>query len=153
MTSGRRPARTRRAWPCRARASAAASACSAASPPRARPTRRMSRVRRRWRALRSSGSGASAASGSRRASASRSAGVLYSFSSSESECEYGRMTVAWTKTGPFRSRTCATASPQRAVAGEIVGAVAAEHAQPGKCSTSREMSPPGVCTSTGTEIA
>jgi len=29
--------------------------------------------------------------GSRRASASRSAGVLYSFSSSDSEWEYGRM--------------------------------------------------------------
>ena len=41
----------------------------------------------------------------------------------------------------------------RAVAGEVVGAVAAEDAQAGKPSTTREMSPPGVCTSTGTEIA
>ena len=48
--------------------------------------------------------------GSRRFSASRSAGVLYSFSSSDSECEYGRMTRACTNAGPLRARTYATAS-------------------------------------------
>ena len=49
-------------------------------------------------------------SGSRRASASRSAGVLYQRSSSEWECEYGRVTVAWTSAGPFPARTYAIAS-------------------------------------------
>ena len=43
--------------------------------------------------------------GSRRASASRSAAGLYSFSSSDSECEYGRITFACTKAGPLRART------------------------------------------------
>ena len=38
------------------------------------------------------------------------AGVLYSFSSSESECEYGRMHIAWTSAGPLRARAHATAS-------------------------------------------
>ena len=40
----------------------------------------------------------------------RSALVLYSFSSSESECEYGRMQVACTKTGVRCRRQCSTAS-------------------------------------------
>ena len=43
-------------------------------------------------------------SGSRAASASRSAPGRYSTSSSDSECEYGRMTCACTSAGPFRSR-------------------------------------------------
>ena len=48
--------------------------------------------------------------GSRRDSASRSAAGLYSFSSSDSECEYGRMTRACTNAGPLRARTWAVAS-------------------------------------------
>jgi hypothetical protein len=47
---------------------------------------------------------ASFAMGSRVLSAVRSSAVLYSFSSSENECEYGLMTLAWTNAGPLRDR-------------------------------------------------
>jgi hypothetical protein len=49
--------------------------------------------------------------GSRFASASRSSGVLYSRSSSESEWEYGRVTLACTNAGLRSRRMCATALP------------------------------------------
>ena len=48
--------------------------------------------------------------GSRFASASRSAASGSWLSSSDSECEYGRTTWAWTRAGPRRSRQYATAS-------------------------------------------
>ena len=70
--------------------------------------------------------------GSRRASASRSAGVLYSFSSSDRECEYGRITCACTNAGPLRARTYAAALPHGAKAGEEIGAVDRIDVQAGK---------------------
>ena len=70
-------------------------------------------------------------SGSRRASASRSAGVLYSFSSSDSECEYGPNDRGVHERRPLARAHVRDRLAQRAVAGEVVGAVAAEHAQAG----------------------
>ena len=64
------------------------------------------------------------------------------------------MTFACTSAGPLRVADVRDGLAHGAVAGEEVGAVDAEDAAgPGNDSTSREMSPPGVCTSTGTEIA
>ena len=70
--------------------------------------------------------------GSRVASSARSAGVLYSFSSSDSECEYGRDDL-----GVDQRRTLARAAVRhgvrhRPVALEDVGAVAPEHVQAGE---------------------
>ena len=66
--------------------------------------RRSRRGRRRSRGPASFSNAANFVIGSRVASSARSPGVLYSRSSSESECEYGRMTLAWTSAGPLRAR-------------------------------------------------
>ena len=86
-------------------------------------------------------------------SASRSSLVLYSDSSSEYECEYGRVTRAWTAAGPLRARTYATASRIAArLARKSVPSTESTW-RPGNERRSFETSPPGVWHSTGTEMA
>ena len=65
-------------------------------------------------------------------SASRSAAVLYSRSSSESECEYGRITCACTSAGPRPSRQYCAALPHRAIGRKKIGAVHLLAEQPRK---------------------
>ena len=91
--------------------------------------------------------------GSRSASDSRSVIGRYSTSSSDSECEYGRMTCACTSAGPLRARQCATA--RDTVSYEATGSHPSTSStnRSGNPLTSFEMDPPAVCTSFGTEIA
>ena len=128
-TSDRRRGRTRRAWRSRAPASAPSAPSGAAWFTSRSTDARMS--------ARSSSVASPSdfrncrirTSGSRRASASRSAGVLYSFSSSESECEYGTDDGGVDEHRPLALAHVRDRLAHRAVAGEVVGAVAAEHAQ------------------------
>ena len=92
-------------------------------------------------------------SGSRAASSSRSAGLLYTRSSSDIECEYGRVTLARTSAGPERARAYPTASriASRLAAASVPSTRITRRS--GNDSTRCETSPPGVWVSTGTEIA
>ena len=92
-------------------------------------------------------------SGSRRVSASRSSALLYCRSSSDIECEYGRTTEAFTRAGPERARACATASRMASTLAAASVPSTRMTFRLGNDSTSRDTSPPGVWTSTGTEMA
>src|SRR6185503_2576382 len=88
------------------------------------------------------------------ASASRLALGLYLLSSSDIECEYGRVTFARTNAGPFRERHQDTASLSTRY--DAIGSLPSTSSTQnrfGKFFTSRATLPPAVCTSTGTEIA
>ena len=90
---------------------------------------------------------------SRRASSSRSLGGRYSTSSSERECEYGRMTWACTKAGPLRWRTYSEARSSTSYEATGSQPSTSSTSKPGNVLTSRDTEPPAVWTSTGTEIA
>ena len=154
-TSDRRPASRRTASPVsfgglrRRRARRAAASLTSRSTSAAIAARSSSVASRSL-----AGSRAKRAIGSRRASASRSAGVLYSFSSSDSECEYGRMTLRVHERRALARADVRDRLAHRAEAGEEVGAVDRVDVQAGeRCAPAARCRRPAVCTSTGTEIA
>ena len=128
-----------RADPGRARGRARDAGRAGATRARLRPRRAPSPWRRRASARVELGESATPAAmsccsssviGSCSRSSSSSSGPRYFFWSSESECEYGRVTSACTRHGPAPARTCAIAFGALAPHLEVVAAVHLHDVQP-----------------------